>query len=80
MTMADEKNTNQGLSSDEAAAKQAGTQPPRGDVTEQRGGEQSDQISGETQKGAHNQEMENRNPQGKKANQNQSDRQEGDTF
>jgi hypothetical protein len=80
MVMANEKSTNQSLSSDEAAAKQAGTQPPRGDVKEQRGGEQSDQISGETQKGAHNQEMKGRNPQGNKANQNQSDRQEGDTF
>ena len=78
--MANEKNSNQNLSSAEAAAKQAGTQPPRGDVTEQRGGEQSDQISGETQKGAHNQEMENRNPQGNKADRNQSDRQEGNTF
>jgi hypothetical protein len=78
--MADEKNMNQNLSSEEAAAKEAGTQPPRGDVKEQRGGEQTDQISGETQKGAHNQEMQNRNPQGNTANQNQSDRQEGDTF
>jgi hypothetical protein len=76
----DEKNTNQNLSSDEAAAKQAGTQPARGDVKEQRGGEQSDQISGETQKGTHNQEMKGRNPQDNKASQNQSDRQEGDTF
>jgi hypothetical protein len=78
--MANEKSTDQNVSSDETEAKQAGTQPPRGDVKEQRGGEQSDQISGETQKGAHNQEMENRNPQGNKANQSQSDRQEGDTF
>jgi hypothetical protein len=80
MTTTDEKNTDQDLSSEEAAAKQAGTQPPRNDVKEQRGGEQSDQISGETQKGAHNQEMKGRNPQGNKANQNQSDRQEGDSF
>jgi hypothetical protein len=64
--MADEKNANQGLSSDAAARKQAGTQPPRGDVTEQRGGEQADQISGETEKGAHNQEIKGRNPQGNK--------------
>ena len=78
--MADEKNSDQGLSSEAAAAKQAGTQPPRGDVTEQRGGVQEDQLSGETQKGAHNQEMENRNPQGNKADRNQSDRQEGNTF
>ena len=78
--MADQKNSDQGLSSEEAAAKQAGTQPPRGDVTEQRGGVQEDQLSGETQKGAHNQEMENRNPQGNKADRNQSDRQQGKTF
>lgn len=78
--MADEKSANESLSSAEAATKEAGTQPPRGDVKEQRGGEQSDQLSGETQKGAHNQEMQNRNPQGNKANQNQSERQEGDAF
>ena len=63
-TMADEKNTNQGLSSDAAAAKQAGTQPPRHDVTEQRGGTQADQLVGETSEGAQNQAKENRNPQG----------------
>lgn len=68
--MANEKSTNENLNSEEAAAKEAGTQPPRGDVTEQRGGEQSDQLSGETQKGSHNQEMQNRNPQGNKANEN----------
>lgn len=78
--MANENNTNQNLSADEAAAKQAGTQPPRGDVKEQRGGEQADQISGETPKGAHNQEMKGKNPQGNKADQNQSDRPEGNTF
>ena len=77
--MAEDKNTNRG-SADAAAAKQAGTQPPRGDVTEQRGGSQADQISGETSKGAHNQEMENRNPQGNKPNQNRSARQKGNTF
>jgi hypothetical protein len=60
--MADESNTNRDRSGQEAAAKQAGTHPPRGDAKEQRGGEQSDQISGETEKGAHNREMENRNP------------------
>ena len=78
--MAAEKSANRDQSGQAAAAKQAGTQPPRGDVIEQRGGVQEDQLSGETQKGAHNQEMENRNPQGNKANQNQSDRQEGNTF
>ncbi len=59
--MADEKDTKQGLSAEAAAAKQAGTQPARGDAAEQRGGEQADQISGETAKGAHNQERQNRN-------------------
>lgn len=64
--MANDKSTNENLSSEEASAREAGTQPPRGDVTEQRGGEQSDQLSGETQEGAHNLEMRNRNPQGNK--------------
>ncbi|CAN5324062.1 hypothetical protein BH18ACI2_BH18ACI2_29870 [soil metagenome] len=44
-------------------------QPP--DLKEQRGGEQTDQISGETQKGAHNQEMKGRNPQGNPPDRNQ---------
>ena len=79
--MADKADTHQDQSSAaEMKAKQAGTQPPRGDVKEQRGGEQSDRISGEIQKGAHNAEMQNRNPQGNKADRNQSHRQEGDTF
>lgn len=67
--MADEK------SRTAAAGAQAQT-----DVKTQRGGEQSDQISGETRKGAHNQEMENRNPQGNKPDRNQSARQEGDKL
>jgi hypothetical protein len=44
----------------------AETQPSRGDVTEQRGGPQADQVAGETDKGAHNQAMKGRNPQGNK--------------
>ena len=44
----------------------AETQPPREDMKEQRGGPQSDQRVGETDKGAHNQEMKGRNPQGNK--------------
>jgi hypothetical protein len=52
----------------------------QGDVKTERGGEQADQISGETQKGAHNQEMKGQNPQGNKPNQNQSARQEGNKF
>jgi hypothetical protein len=38
------------------------------DVKRQRGGEQTDQLSGETQKGAHNQKMRGKNPQGNKPN------------
>ncbi|MBD0327534.1 MAG: hypothetical protein ICV68_13945 [Pyrinomonadaceae bacterium] len=77
--MADEKNPNQSKSMGAAAGAQGGTER-QGDVKSQRGGPQEDQISGETEKGAHNQEMENRNPQGNKPNQNQSARQEGNTF
>jgi hypothetical protein len=40
------------------------TQPPRNDEKEQRGGPQDDQITGEVEKGAHNQRMQGRNPQG----------------
>ena len=40
------------------------TKPPRGDVKEQRGGPQTDQITGQSEKGAHNQAMKGRNPHG----------------
>jgi len=43
-----------------------------------RGGRQEDQLSGETQKGAHNNEMRGANPQGNQPGQNQSTRREGD--
>ena len=49
---------------DPATAKNKGTQPPRGDVKEQRGGKQEDQIVGQTEIGAKNQEARGRNPQG----------------
>jgi hypothetical protein len=76
--MADEKNNTQGQSA--AAAKQAGTQPPRNDVTEQRGGPQANQLTGETDKGAQTEAKENRNPQGNDPDQNRSDHQEGNTL
>ncbi|HVG28772.1 MAG TPA: hypothetical protein VM864_03535 [Pyrinomonadaceae bacterium] len=50
------------------------------DVKAQRGGVQEDQLSGETQKGAHNQEMRGENPQGNQPDENRSARQKGDTF
>ena len=43
------------------------TQPPRNDVKEQRGGPQTDQRVGQTDKGSHNQEAKGRNPQGNKS-------------
>jgi hypothetical protein len=42
------------------------TQPPRNDVKEQRGGPQADQITGQTDKGAHNRDIKGRNPQANK--------------
>jgi putative membrane protein len=56
-------------SADDSAAKQAGTQPPRGDVKEQRGGPQDNQVTGQTIKGARNQERQNRNPKGSDSKQ-----------
>jgi hypothetical protein len=44
------------------------TQPSRNDVKEQRGGPQDNQITGEVEKGAHNQTMKGRNPQGNPPN------------
>lgn len=78
--MADEKSANQDKSFGAAAGAQAEGTGPQEDVGARRGGEQSDQISGETQKGAHNQEMENRNPQGNKPDRNQSARQQGNKL
>jgi hypothetical protein len=43
------------------------TQPPRNDIKEQRGGLQTNQVTGETDKGAHNQDTKGRNPQGNKS-------------
>lgn len=40
------------------------TQPVRGDVKEQRGGPQDNQVTGQTEKGARNQEAKGKNPQG----------------
>lgn len=66
--MADENNANDS----ERFGSSTGTQMGRveqNDVKPQSGGKQADQISGETQKGAQNQEAENRNPQGNSQNQ-----------
>jgi hypothetical protein len=70
--MADEKNANQDKSFGAAAGAQAEGTGPQEDVKAVRGGPQSDQITGQTEKGAHNQEMENRNPQGNKPDRNRS--------
>lgn len=75
--MADEKDQNQSAGA-AAGAVPSGMTPDN--VKGQRGGPQGDQIVGETPKGAQNQDRENRNPSGNKADRNQSDRQEGSTF
>ena len=68
-----------------AAGAQAGAPVAQDATAEQatlqaRGGRQEDQISGETERGAHNNEMRGANPQGNKPNRNQSSRQEGNEF
>ena len=68
-----------------AAGAQAGVPVPQDATAEQatlqaRGGRQEDQIVGETERGAHNNEMRGANPQGNKPDRNQSARQKGDTF
>lgn len=68
-----------------AAGAQAGVPLAQDATAEQatlqaRGGRQEDQISGETQRGAHNNEMRGANPQGNKPDRNQSKRQEGNEF
>jgi hypothetical protein len=69
--MADENNAQQNQNAAAATASAQHDESARqGDVTTGRGGEQSDQISGETQKGAHNQEAQGRNPQGNKPDRN----------
>jgi hypothetical protein len=73
--MADEKSKSQERSFGASAGAQR-----QDDVKAQRGGPQADQISGETDKGAHNQEMKNRNPQGNKPDRNQSARQKDNNF
>jgi hypothetical protein len=71
--MADENNAQQNQNANAATASAQHQESARqGDVVTDRGGEQTDQISGETQKGAHNQKMKGRNPQGNKDDQNQS--------
>ena len=75
--MADEKDEGQTRG---AAAGAVPTGMTPDNVKGQRGGPQGDQIVGESPKGAQNQDRENRNPSGSNANQNQSDRQEGNKF
>jgi hypothetical protein len=45
---------------------QGETHPARKDIKEQRAGPQDNQLSGQVEKGAHNQDMKGRNPQGNK--------------
>ena len=78
--MAEEKSPHQKQSAGAPAGVSTESARQPQDVKAQRGGPQTDQISGETDKGAHNQEMENQNPSGNKPDRNQSARQEGNAF
>jgi hypothetical protein len=68
--MADQNNSSQDKSMSARAGAVAGTTQNAG----QKGGEQPDQITGQTPKGAHNQENENRNPTGNNPNPSQGGR------
>ena len=82
--MANEKNLNQPNQPNEekAVGAAAGTpnQTDAQSLKAQRGGEQSDQITGQTSKGAENQSKENRNPSFNDPDRNQSGRQEGNEL
>jgi hypothetical protein len=62
--MADPIKGNQGQGVQPAKLEYGETQPPRNDVKEQRGGPQDNQITGQTEKGAHDQNLKERNQQG----------------
>ncbi len=81
--MADEKNTRHD-GPDEAktmgAAAGAAYATESQNMKAQRGGPQEDQLAGETDRGAHNQTNENRNPSGNAPDQNRHARLEGDKL
>jgi hypothetical protein len=60
--MAEKTDRNQGVQP--SKLEYGETQPRRNDVKEQRGGPQDNQITGQVEKGAQNQTMKGRNPQG----------------
>ncbi|MCA1615785.1 MAG: hypothetical protein LC800_17125 [Acidobacteria bacterium] len=84
--MADDKQPQTNESKRMGAAAGAQSAPVTQNATEeqairqQRGGPQEDQLSGATERGAHNNEMRGANPQGNKPDRNQRARQKGDTF
>jgi hypothetical protein len=87
--MAEDKNLNQpnqpnqeNPNEERAVGAAAGAPNPTDaqDIKAQRGGEQEDQITGQTSEGALNQSRENRNPSGNNPDRNQSGRQEGNEF
>jgi len=65
--MADQNNATQPERAPASKLEYGETQPKRNDVKEQRGGPQDNQLTGQTEKGAHNQELKGRNPQGNKS-------------
>ena len=60
-----------------AGASAGGTLSESQRTKAQTGGEQTDQLSGETPKGAHNQDKKNRNPSGGKQGRNRGAGHEG---
>ena len=81
--MADEKKMNQDNPNQEKALGAAAGAPYATEAQNQkaeRGGEQENQLSGETDRGAHNQMNENRNPSGNAPDRNQQARQEGNKL
>lgn len=61
--MADPIKGNQAQGAQPAKIEYGETQPPRNDVKEQRGGPQDNQITGQTEKGAENPRLQERNQQ-----------------
>lgn len=84
--MADDEHPRTNESKSMGAAAGAQSAPVTQNATEeqatrqQRGGPQEDQLSGETERGAHNNEMRGANPQGNKPDRNRSARRKGDKF
>lgn len=59
--MAKQNDSNKNQKVQTAELEYGETQPPRNDIKEQRGGPQDNQITGQTEKGARNQDLKGQN-------------------